>query len=280
MHPKNPFAEDYDFDLLIEHKPELKDFVFVNEHGTKTIKFGNQEAVRALNSSLLKSQYDLDWSLPKGYLCPPVPGRLDYLLYASDLLEKEDIRLLDIGTGANLIYPMLSKRHFNWKCTGSEVESVSLDHAQKIVDQNELLDDTDLRLQTNKNRIFENVIEAKDQFDLVVCNPPFFKNEQMAQKENQRKFKNLKLSESEKLNFGGKANELWFRGGEVAFIERMALESPQYKEQIHWFTSLVSRKENLKTIKRSIKKAGAKEIRVVEMGLGNKQSRFIAWTFK
>ena len=174
MHPKNPFAEDYDFDLLIEHKPELKDFVFVNEHGTKTIKFGNQEAVRALNSALLKSQYDLDWSLPKGYLCPPVPGRLDYLLYASDLLEKEDIRLLDIGTGANLIYPMLGKRHFNWKCTGSEVESLSLDHAQKIVDRNELLDDTDLRLQTNKNRIFENVIEAKDQFDLVVCNPPFF----------------------------------------------------------------------------------------------------------
>ncbi len=106
MHPKNPFAKDYDFDLLVSHFTNLKDFVFLNKYGNKTIKFGDKQAVKALNKALLKAYYDITWDIPENNLCPPIPGRLDYLLHVADLVTKTDIHLLDIGTGAKLIYPI------------------------------------------------------------------------------------------------------------------------------------------------------------------------------
>ena len=115
---------------------------------------------------------------------------------------------------------------------------------------------------------------------MVVCNPPFFKNRTEAEQSNRRKFKNLELNEENTKNFGGLSNELWYKGGEAAFVQKMAEESLQFKDQVQWFTAIVSQKENLKNIKRAINKTKPTEIRIVEMEQGNKQSRFIAWTFQ
>ena len=281
MHPKNPFNQDYNFDDLIAQHPPLKPFVFENEYGNKTIKFANREAVTALNTALLKEHYGITYySIPENNLCPPVPGRLDYLLHVADLVEKEDIHLLDIGTGANLIYPILANRHFNWKSTASEVNLDSLKNAQEIIAKNETLKDVELRHQQFKNNILEHLINAEDNFDVVVCNPPFFKNRTDAEKSNLRKFENLQLTEANTQNFGGLSNELWYKGGEEAFIKKMAEESVQFKDQVQWFTAIVSQKENLKNIKRAINKTKPTEVRIVEMEQGNKLSRFIAWTFQ
>ncbi|WP_026450681.1 23S rRNA (adenine(1618)-N(6))-methyltransferase RlmF [Aequorivita capsosiphonis] len=281
MHSKNPFSKDYNFDNLVAKYPPLEPFVYVNEYDTKTIKFANSEAVKALNTALLKAHYGITfWSIPDNNLCPPVPGRLDYLLHIADLLPKEDVHLLDIGTGANLIYPILATRHFNWKCTASEVNTDSLSNAQEIIAKNPELRDIELRHQQFKTHILEHIIQPDDFFDVVVCNPPFFKNRTDAEKSNLRKFENLQLSEDKTQNFGGLSNELWYKGGEEAFIKKMAEESIQFKEQVHWFTAIVSQKENLKNIKRAVNKTKPSEVKIVEMELGNKQSRFIAWTFQ
>jgi len=280
MHPKNPFIADYDFDVLVQHHKALKDFVFVNKYGTTTIKFANQEAVKALNTALLKTHYKINWAIPANNLCPPIPGRLDYLLYVADLLGKPKLSLLDIGTGANLIYPILATCHFHWECTASEVDMAALKNAQKIINENTILKNIQLRQQKNKRNILEHIIHPTDFFDVVVCNPPFFKSRQDAQQKSQRKIRNLQLSAKEGLNFGGQSNELWYKGGEVAFIRTMALESVAFKNQVHWFTALVSQQDNLKSIKRAIKKTLPTEIKIIEMGQGNKKSRFIAWTFQ
>jgi 23S rRNA (adenine1618-N6)-methyltransferase len=279
VHPKNPFAKDYDFDTLVKHHGDLKDFVFVNDYGTKTIKFSEPGAVRALNRALLKARYGIDWNVPEDYLCPPVPGRLDYLLYISDLVSKQEVRMLDIGAGANFIYPILGTCHFNWKCVASEVDRNSLYHAQQIIKQNPVLNTTELRGQKNRNQIFENIIRPKEHFDVVVCNPPYYKNQKESQKENLRKVRSLHLPEDDKLNFGGRSNELWYTGGEEAFIKRMVKESANFKYQVNWFTSLISRKENIRAIKRALRQTFPKEVRIIEMGVGNKTSRFIAWSF-
>lgn len=279
MHPKNPFKKEYDLDELIKHNAELDNFVFVNNFGNLTIPFANKQAVKALNSALLKSNYGIEWDIPKYNLCPPVPGRLDYLLHVSDLVNKENVKLLDIGTGANLIYPILGTCHFKWKCTASEIEYASLKNAQIIIDNNDELKGIELRKQTVTNNILVNIIKEDDNFDVVVCNPPFFKNEMDAYDKNQRKVKNLKLEEDETLNFGGLSNELWYKGGEEAFVIKMAIESVKFKSQVKWFTSLVSQKYNLKPILRVLNKIQPVELKVVEMGLGNKQSRFVAWRF-
>ena len=279
MHPKNSFAKDYDFEDLILHSPALRKFVFVNAYGNQTIKFGDKLAIKALNKALLKAHYGLEhWDIPEYNLCPPIPGRLDYLLHIADLIPKTTLRLLDIGTGANLIYPILARLHFNWQCTASEVDLDALKNAQKIIDKNTVLQEIVLRRQRFKYSILEHIILPGDNFDVVACNPPFFKNRTDAQQQNQRKVRNLQLEEGE--NFGGQANELWYKGGEEAFVKKMVVESVQFKDQVHWFTSLVSQKENLKNIKRAINKTLPIAVKVVDMEQGNKQSRFVAWTFK
>jgi len=133
LHKKNPFRDGYNFDLLIQHFSALKAFVFINPYGNQTINFAEPKAIKALNSALLKYHYDIDWDIPANNLCPPIPGRLDYLLYVSDLISKKDVHLLDIGTGANLIYPILATCHFNWTCTESEVDNDSIKNAQEII---------------------------------------------------------------------------------------------------------------------------------------------------
>ena len=281
MHPKNPFAKDYDFDFLVQHSPNLKEFVFVNDYGNQTIKFADKQAVKALNAALLKAHYGLDhWDIPEHNLCPPIPGRLDYLLHVAELIPKTKISLLDIGTGANLIYPILATCHFNWQCTASEVDLDALKNAQEIIDSNKVLQKIALRRQRFKNSILEHIIQPGDYFDVVVCNPPFFKNRTDALLRNQRKVRNLQLKEDNMNNFGGQANELWYKGGEEAFVKKMAGESVQFKDQVHWFTALVSQKENLKNIKRAINKTLPTAVKVVDMAQGNKKSRFVAWTFK
>lgn len=279
MHPQNPFVKDYDLHALSSSYPALKPFVFKNQYGNLTIKFDDNQAVIALNTALLKHHYKINWSIPEGNLCPPIPGRLDYLLHAAELIPDKKLHILDLGTGANLIYPILATQHLNWTCAASELDNPSLLNARKLIEGNKSLAQIDLRKQKYKNKIFETIIEEKDQFDLVVCNPPFFKNKHDAANKNQRKNKNLNLSKTSNLNFGGQSHELWYKGGEEAFIKKMVEESVQFKNQVDWFTSLVSKKEHLKNIKRNINKCLPSEIRVVEMELGNKKSRFVAWTF-
>ncbi len=281
MHPNNPFQQEYDFATLTQAHPDLSPHVFTNSYGNKTIKFADKQAVKQLNKALLIHYYQLtNWDIPENNLCPPIPGRLDYLLHVNDLLDTtKNISLLDIGTGANLIYPILATCHLNYTCTASEVDKDSFLNAQKIRDNNANLANISLRKQQFKNSILEHIITPSDYFDVVVCNPPFFKNAFDAEQKNKRKVKNLKLKETETLNFGGKSNELWYKGGEEAFVKKMAEESKHFKTQVCWFTSLVSQKENLKNIKRAINKTNPTEVKIVAMEQGNKKSRFIAWRF-
>jgi len=160
-----------------------------------------------LNAALLKARFGIDWEIPIDNLFPAIPGRLDYMLYIADLYQKKEINLLDIGTGASLIYPILANCHFNWQCTASEVNNDSLVHAKSILEKNPKLKNIELRSQKFKSHIFDYLLQPDDCFDAVVCNPPFFKNSSEAQ----RKVKNLKLQGKENLNFGGVINELWYK---------------------------------------------------------------------
>ena len=81
------------------------------------------------------------------------------------------------------------------------------------------------------------------------------------------------------LNFAGQSNELWCEGGELKFIQRMILESCDYAEQIDWFSSLVSKKDNLTHIYKSLSEQGITNVKTIDMAQGQKVSRFVAWRF-
>ncbi|UPO98838.1 23S rRNA (adenine(1618)-N(6))-methyltransferase RlmF (plasmid) [Cetobacterium somerae] len=284
LHPNNPHKGRYDFKILIEKLPELKSFIIKNPIGEDTIDFSDNQAVICLNKALIKTYYNIDnWDIPAGFLCPPIPGRADYIHYIADLLtKKKNINVLDIGTGANCIYPIIGSQTFSWNYTASDIDPKSIENAQKIIDSNEnLKNKVKLKLQKDRNHIFLGVIEKNDRFDLTMCNPPFHSSLEDALKANQRKVDNLNKGNKniqKGLNFGGQKAELWCPGGERLFLKKMAKESAIFASQVYYFTSLISNKENVKPTIKVLEKLGAK-CQVLEMSQGQKISRVLAWTF-
>lgn len=298
LHTRNRHRGRYNFAELVSALPALQSFLIANPFDANevTIDFANADAVQTLNAALLKSFYGVaSWSTPPGYLCPPIPGRADYLHNVADLLAVNhndtiprgpSIRVLDIGVGANCIYPLIGHHEYGWSFVGSDVDVDALAAAQKIVDANTgLAAVIELRLQSSPQKIFDGVLTANDRFDVVMCNPPFHASAEEADAGSTRKWKNLgKAGKREsrsapKLNFGGQALELWCEGGEVGFICRMVAESAQYKTQVSWFTALVSRSENLPAIFAALQDAGARQVETVDMAQGQKKSRIVVWNF-
>ena len=291
MHSKNLHNDPYQFDLLNKTNPDLEPFVFTNDHGTKTIDFSSSEAVLQLNKALLKHHYDIsEWNIPQHYLCPPIPGRADYIHYIADLLSEEEITTpikgLDIGVGANCIYPILGSQIYNWNMVGVDIDENAIASAKKNATASESLkNNIEIRHQKNNANIFEDIISENEYFHFTMCNPPFHTSEEDASKGTLRKLRNLQNEnqpyQTKKeivLNFGGQANELWCNGGEALFIKRMIKQSVAFKNKVGWFTTLVSKKENLKKIHKQLDKLKATH-NTVNMTQGNKKSRFVAWKF-
>ncbi len=275
----------YNFTDLCNKYPALTEYVFVNKYKNNTIDFSNPKAVKTLNKAILFTDYDIKyWEFPDENLCPPIPGRADYIRHLEELLQSsnqtKNITILDIGTGATCIYPLLGNALYNWKIVATDIDKVSLDNAQKIIDNNKLNSQISLRLQSSEYNIFKNIINENDKFMATICNPPFYHSKEDTDKENQRKLKGLGLkSENSHRNFSGISNELFYKGGEIAFIKRYINESLLYKNNCFWFTILVSKKENIRKVKVALKKLNATEVKSIPIHRGNKITRIMAWTF-
>ena len=292
LHERNLHRERYDFKQLIQDLPELSRFVSVNPYGDESIDFANPDAVRMLNKALLKHFYGVSyWDIPANYLCPPIPGRADYIHYLADLLsigndEKfpvgRSVRVLDIGTGANCVYPIIGHREYGWSFVASDIDPVSINSAQKIVDHNPSLQGAiECRLQPSPKHIFQGIIRKDERYDLTMCNPPFHASAAEAQAGTLRKINNLGLKKngSPTLNFGGQNAELWCEGGEEDFVKRMISESVLFHDHCLWFTSLISKKATLPGVYTALKNAKVLDVKTIEMSQGQKVSRFVAWTF-
>jgi 23S rRNA (adenine1618-N6)-methyltransferase len=298
LHPSNLHKHGYDFAALALALPALAPFVSPNAYGNISIDFANPEAVKQLNLALLLHHYDIrEWDIPQGYLCPPIPGRVDYLHYLADLLSlslnsraNRNVRALDIGTGANGIYPLLGMACYSWHFVASDIDKVSLDNVAKIVAKNpQLAGKLSLRQQLNPKAIFNGVIEKGEYFDVTLCNPPFHRSLAEASAGTERKLNNLAKNKGQSqrpaaqtkiaLNFGGQKAELWCEGGEAAFLTNMIAESKGFATQCLWFTSLVSKSENLKPCYAQLAKQEVSEVKTIEMHQGNKITRILAWSY-
>lgn len=293
LHPRNRHQGRYDFPALLQAHPALARFVIRNPYGKPSIDFADPAAVRTFNRALLAQLYGLHhWDIPEGYLCPPVPGRADYLHGLADVLATsnagiiprgEQVRVLDIGTGANCIYPLLGHIDYGWQFVGSDIDPQALAAAQRNLVANGLDQAIELRLQSQRTQIFRGLLRADERFHLTLCNPPFHASASEAHSGSRRKWRNLgKLDPSRQLpalNFGGQHNELWCPGGELAFIQQMIEESREHAAQVLWFSCLVSKAGNLPMLHARLRQVGARQIRQVDMAQGQKQSRFLAWSF-
>jgi 23S rRNA (adenine1618-N6)-methyltransferase len=292
LHPRNPHRSRYDFKALVEACPELFPFVFINKYESQTIDFANSNAVKMLNKAILQHFYAISyWDIPPHYLCPPIPGRADYIHYVADLLASSDkgiipqgktVKVLDIGVGANCVYPIIGTHEYGWDFVGSDIDPAVIQSAQNIIQNNPTISDKiEVRLQNLPDYFFKGIIQPDEVFDVSICNPPFHASLEEATTGTQRKIKNLggKKSTKPTLNFGGQNAELWCEGGEENFIKKMIEESATIPNKCHWFTSLVSKKEHLPCIYQALKRVRAIEVRTIDMAQGQKISRIVAWRF-
>ncbi|MCM2279748.1 MAG: RlmF-related methyltransferase [Oligoflexia bacterium] len=70
---------------------------------------------------------------------PPIPGRADALHAVADLLASgnggeiprgQSVRVLDIGVGANCVYPLIGQAEYGWSFVGSDADPVALESAR------------------------------------------------------------------------------------------------------------------------------------------------------
>ncbi len=283
MHPRNRHQGSYDLVKLAQTKPALKSYIQKNQYGNDSIDFANSQAVKTLNQAILEKDYGIkEWNFPDEFLCPPIPGRADLIHAVADLIglkKGSNVNILDIGTGASLIYPLLGAVEYGWSFVGTDINPQALKSAETIARANPSLS-IQLRLQSDPQSQFKNILEKEDSFLASICNPPFHPSAEEASLGSNRKWKNLgKTHLTGKLNFSGGAQELWCEGGEKSFISQMIRESVQVKNHIQWFTSLVSKSEHLSFLEKKCKEVQAKKIEVISMDQGQKQSRILAWSF-
>ncbi|MFK8031281.1 MAG: 23S rRNA (adenine(1618)-N(6))-methyltransferase RlmF [Gammaproteobacteria bacterium] len=292
LHPRNRHRRRYDFNRLAKACPDLANFIKPNKYDDLSIDFFDPAAVKILNRALLQAHYQIDyWDIPEHFLCPPIPGRADYIHYLADLLagsnagdipKGKEVKGLDIGIGANGIYSILGQREYGWSFVGSETDELAIASVHTIIAENPTLNGyVEVRKQKNSNSTFNGIIGKNEVFDFSLCNPPFYSSQQAVEKEHLRKMRNLTKQKSVKAspNFGGKSNELWCTGGEKQFIGNMIRQSKQMKSSCFWYTTLVSRAEHVDTFYVMLKKEEAVDVKTIAMSQGHKSSQILAWTF-
>ncbi len=292
LHKRNKHRGQYDYNELAVTSPLLTKYIKPNKYNNLSVDFFNPEAVKMLNRALLQHFYGiLFWDIPNNYLTPPIPGRADYIHYIADLLgdsnnktipKGSNIKCLDVGVGANCIYPIIGNSEYGWSFIGSDIDDVALKSASNIVNKNpKLTSNVQIRLQQNATSIFKGIIKKHDVIDVTICNPPFHSSLAQANAGTIRKLSNLKKKSvtNPTLNFKGKSNELWCQGGERIFAKRMIIESKLFANNVLWFTTLVSKEAHLKNIYNTLHSVAAADVKTIPMAQGNKISRIVAWTF-
>ena len=304
FHANSKFKNGYNFDMLRKFDSNLNKFIIKNKFGYDTIDFSNPNAVKILNSCLLRFNYRLKyWDIPDNFLCPPVPSRADYIYHLNDLIphqsDKKDryYKGLDIGVGANCIYPIIGVSEYGWKFVGTDTNNASCNCARVIVDRNDILrDNIEIRLQSNENSIFKSILKDNETFDFCMTNPPFHSSAEEAKEGSRRKWRNLTLNKQKRsspipkvtksksliLNFGGEDSELHCDGGEVQFISNMIDESCHIDVQsrIRLFTSLVSKQSSLIRLTNKLEQISSiKDVQVISCRHGNKDSSILIWRF-
>lgn len=264
-HVEVPAAPYYDFVPLIEKEQSLQNCAKRNASGKWVIDFDSRDATLALTCAILKHHYNLRLTLPPGHLVPTIPNRVQYILWATALLDSDVLKnhlvVLDIGTGPSCIYPMLGSRMFpNWSFIGSDSDHIAVEAARQNCRQNSL--SSIEVVQSESNSFFpEAILEQKPV--LTLCNPPFHET----------------LPQTKDL--AGTEAQLKTSGGELTFLRNMAMESRQ-AGQVAWFTSLVGRKKDLPKIVAFLQstKVRAPLVKTAELSQGGRTVRWaVAWSF-
>jgi 23S rRNA A1618 N6-methylase RlmF len=235
------------------------------------IDFTDAEASKELTRIILKNDFNLEWDMPLNHLIPPVMNRVNYIYWINDLIKikcfNENIKGIDIGVGASCIYPLLGTSIYGWKFLGTEIDKESVNFSNENIKRNKLENEISIIYNDNNTLILNGIIPKDEIFDFCMCNPPFFSNELESERNNPKTI------------CTGNKNELMTEGGELQFISQIITDSLLLKNQICWFTSMIGKKETLKSLKLKLNDLNINYY-ITEFINGNITRWGIAWSFK
>lgn len=125
----------------------------------------------ALTRALLRADWGLTWEGPRDRLVPPVPNRLNYILWIEDLVASRAAMLrapplpgpvlgVDVGTGASCIFPLLGHAACGWNFAATEVDADSLVWATRNVAANALSECVTLSLVSPEGDVLGSVVRG------------------------------------------------------------------------------------------------------------------------
>ncbi|RPD52939.1 S-adenosyl-L-methionine dependent methyltransferase [Lentinus tigrinus ALCF2SS1-7] len=285
MHTRNPYQHPLDFLALAQAYPALKTHLIHTLHGA-AIDFKNETAQRRLTEAILHRDFGLRLDLPSGRLCPPVPNRLNYILWLEDVLEavalaepsndpaRGHVRVFDIGTGASAIYPLLGcSTHPNWKFTATEVDPLSIRYARQNVSQNGLEERIHIVQADPDGGILAPLERSDVTYDFTMCNPPFYASrEEVIQSAEAKEFEPNAVCT-------GADTEMITPGGEANFVGRMVQESVQLRDRCRWFTSMLGKMSSLTHIVHILREHAVTNYAITELVQGQTRRWAIAWSY-
>ncbi|KAE8360555.1 DUF890 domain protein [Aspergillus caelatus] len=279
----NIYKDDVDFATLALQSPEFAKYLKPNSQ----LDFSDPDAVRQLSKSLLQRDFGLSVQIPENRLCPPVPNRLNYILWLQSLLDttgkeyRDDydpgrkVVGLDIGTGCCSIYPLLGcSVRPQWNFIATDIDDDNIRTSREAVSKNKL----ESRIRIAKTDPSGALIPLDklevEGLDFTMCNPPFYTSREELVSSAQAK---------ERPPFSactGAEVEMVTQGGEVAFVSRMIEESLGLRQKVLWYTSMLGKLSSVSILVEKLIGHGNHNYAVTEFVQGSKTRRWaIAWSW-
>ncbi|ETO27136.1 hypothetical protein RFI_09995 [Reticulomyxa filosa] len=278
MHIRNPYRNNPPNYLELAKKYENFS-KYVTEKGQ--IDYNDAMSNLQLTKVLLEEDFKIKYfDMPLDNLIPPVPQRLNYVLFVQDLMDcipdymlnnlsihpsvikffgsettkqnnTTNIYGLDIGCGASGILSLLlvqsnNPKQYNYKCIGTEVDLQSIECVNTIINQNQLQNKIKILQQTNSSHIFNSLFNDyntnANKNDIIVHFT--ICNPPFFDDINETGLNPHRIS-------SGTNHELVFSsGGEIGFIQLMCKECHTLKleKNILWFTTMLGKKSSIQPI--------------------------------
>lgn len=251
---------------------------------TYGVDFTDWTSTKALTGAILRVEHGVaGWDVPRGHLVPTATNRTRYLEWLEKLYRLSSpseacgdenagvARVLDVGTGASVIYPLLGASTFGWRFVGTDVTDEALESARENLRKNPhlepLIEIRDARDEDgSRDRILRGVVEEGERFTFCMCNPPFFESMEDA-------------GLNPNTACGGTEIEMVCPGGEEAFVKRMFADSLEMKESIHWFTTMCGKKSTMTKMRSLFHATRVPAVRTTELVHGKTSRWCIAWSF-
>ncbi|VDB95430.1 unnamed protein product [Peniophora sp. CBMAI 1063] len=279
MHPRNPYNVPPDFHELAQAYPPLQRHLLQTASGV-TIDFHDELAQRTLTKALLHRDFNLDLTVPGDRLCPPVPNRLNYILWLQDIIqatshpEDDPIIGIDIGTGASAIYPALFCRVVpDSAFVATELDERSFLSSQENVTRNCLSQRVQIFRATADGPILFPLVSTEIRFTFTMCNPPFYSSaEDIAQSAESKAFPPSAVCT-------GSEVEMITDGGEVAFVCKMVRESLVHRERCQWYTSMLGKLSSVTDVVKLLREHDIDNYGITEFVQGQTRRWAIGWSF-